>query len=264
MNEWDDSAARRVAAQARYTEVMTTPAPESTSAYADAGVIGFVFGEMWRRGVLSERDRRWITLACCDVSDAVDPIEMHAWAALNSGDISPEEYDEYLLFFATQAGWPKGSAVALSGIKAMHRLAEEHDAAPRPLDFEPWVEPTSDDARRERGRAAYEDIHGAAAPPAETVFGGRGYLDFLYGEIWTRERHLTRRDRRIIAICCAGALRVDEEAREHLRAALATGDLTYAELQELVLHYAVYVGWLLGRHLDSLLIDAADELGERT
>jgi len=32
------------------------------------------------------------------------------------------------------------------------------------------------------------------------------------------------------------------------------GELTYEELQELVLHYAVYLGWTFGRRLDDILV----------
>ena len=61
---------------------MTTPAPPAIGAYIDAGVIGFVFGEMWRRGVLTPRDRRWVTLACVGVAGAPVPMETHTYAAL--------------------------------------------------------------------------------------------------------------------------------------------------------------------------------------
>ena len=97
--------------------------------------------------------------------------------------------------------------------------------------------------------------------PGTTAFRGRASLDFLYGEIWTRTKHLTRRDRRIVSICCAAAGGIDEEAAEHLSAALAMEELTYEELQELVVHYAVYLGWTLGRRLDDLLVQAARDAG---
>jgi 4-carboxymuconolactone decarboxylase len=54
------------------------------------------------------------------------------------------------------------------------------------------------------------------------------------------------------------------ETREQVRAALVTGDLTYEELQELVMHFGVYCGWLLGRQLDDVLVEVADELGVAT
>ncbi len=64
-----------------------------------------------------------------------------------------------------------------------------------------------------------------------------------------------------MSICCAAFAGVEEEVSEHLRAALSTEDLTYEELQELVVHYAVYLGWLSGRRLDDLLVAVARDLG---
>ena len=264
MPEWADRAERRASARAEYEHIMTTGSPDPTGAYIESGVIGFVFGEMWRRGVLTPRDRRLITLTCVGAAGAGVPIETHVWAALNSGDLTSEEFDEFVLHFATQLGWPKAAPMSMHGMFSMLRLAEERGEDPVPLDFEPWTEPTDDAARRARGEAGFAAVHGD--PPGDddaaiTAFRGRAYLDYLYGEIWTRDRHLTRRDRRIVSICGAASVGVDEETRAHVRAALAMGDLTYEELQELVVHYAVYLGWNLGSHLDRIVVAAAGELG---
>jgi 4-carboxymuconolactone decarboxylase len=245
MSEWTNRDDRQSDARAEYEKIMTTPAPDPTGAYIDSGVIGFVFGEMWRRGVLTARDRRWITLSCVAACDAAIPIETHSWAALNSGDVTIEEFDEFLLHLGTQLGWPKASALNLQGMLSAFKLAEQRGEPPRDIEFEPWTDPIDDEVRRQRGEAAYRDVHGAAPPP----------------EVWTREQYLTRRDRRIISICCCAAVGVDTETREHLRAALANKEMSFEELQELVVHYAVYVGWPLGRHLDDLLVEAATELG---
>jgi 4-carboxymuconolactone decarboxylase len=260
-SEWSNRDDRQADAKAEYEKIMTTGSPDPTGAYIDAGVIGFVFGEMWRRGVLTPRDRRFITLSCVGAMGADIPIETHSWAAVNSGDLSIEEFDEFVLHFGTQLGWPKASAMNMQMMVSAFKHAEQAGRQPQPLDFEPWVDPEDDDVRRARGEAAYREVHGQDAPPAETAFRGRGYLDYLYGEIWTRDRYLSRRDRRIISICCCGTVGVDRETREHLRAAMATGDMTFEELQELVFHYAIYVGWPLGRHLDDLLVEAAAEAG---
>ena len=50
MTSWKTSEERQASARARYEEVMTTPAGPGTTAYTNAGVVGFVFGEMWQRG----------------------------------------------------------------------------------------------------------------------------------------------------------------------------------------------------------------------
>jgi 4-carboxymuconolactone decarboxylase len=260
--EFDNREDRQAAARAEYERIMTTPSPDPTGAYIESGVIGFVFGEMWRRGVLTARDRRFITLSCVGAAGALTPIETHVWAALNSGDLTYAEYDELVLFFGTQLGWPKASVLHWHGVMSALRLSEERGEPLAQHDLERWADPADDETRRRRGEAAYLDVHGVTCPTtAPTAFRGRAYLDFLYGEIWTRARHLTRRDRRIVSICCAGAAQVDEEVAEHLRAALAMEDLTYEELQELVVHYTVYLGWTLGRHLDDLLVQAARDAG---
>ena len=113
--------------------------------------------------------------------------------------------------------------------------------------------------RPRRGRLR----RGARRPPAPapTAFRGRAYLDFLYGEVWTRDEYLTRRDRRLVSICCSAELGADTETTEHLEAALRNGELNYEELQEVVMHVAVYLGWIVARRLDDLLVAAAERTG---
>jgi 4-carboxymuconolactone decarboxylase len=261
VSEWSNRDERQASARAEYERIMTSNSPDPTGAYIETGVIGFVFGEMWQRGVLTARDRRLITLSCVGAAGALTPIETHVWAALNSDDLTYAEFDEFVLFFGTQLGWPKASVLSMQGMMSAFRLAEERNQPLEQHDFERWVDPVDEETRRARGEAAYFDIHGVPSPPTTTAFRRGAYLDFLYGEIWTREKHLTRRDRRIVSICCAAASGVDEETAEHLRAALGANELTYDELQELVVHYAVYLGWTFGRHLDDLLVVAATDAG---
>jgi len=258
MTQWEDRDARRTDAQASYLDVMTTPGPGPQYVYYDAGVVGFVFGEMWSRPGLTRKERRWVTLSCVGAADATVPIESHVYAAMKSGDCTLEEMDEFTLHFATQMGWPKGQAVNMAVITQGARVAQEAGEPARSPDVLLWAEPTTPDARRARGTAAYEDVMRAAAPDARTAFRGLGYLDYLFGEIWTRPR-LTRKERRIVSICCAAAIGADRETEAHLIAARDSGDLTYEEVQEVVLHFAVYLGWLLGSKLDDLVVSVWED-----
>lgn len=149
----------------------------------------------------------------------------------------------------------------MHGAIAMTKLAEQRGEEEVPsIKFVPWTEPVADEERHARGDTAYGAVHGRPPPPSTTPFLRNAYLDYLYGEIWTREAHLTRRDRRIINICCCAAVGVASETRAHLEAALQNGELTFDQLQELVVHFAVYVGWALGRQLDDLLLEVGQQL----
>lgn len=260
MTEFSSREDRQAVARAEYEHIMTTASPDPSGAYIEAGVIGYVFGEMWRRGVLTPRDRRWITLTCVGAAGSVLPIDTHVYAALKSGDITYSEFDEFVLHFGTQSGWPKASVMQMYGMASAFKIAEENGEELTPQPYELWAEPVDDDARRARGHEAYRYVHGTEPQAAATPFHGRARLDYLYGEVWSRRKYLTRRDRRIISICSAASDGVDEEVIEHLRAALTLGDMTRNELEELVIHFAVYLGWNLGRRLDDLLIGVAADL----
>jgi hypothetical protein len=52
---------RRRRGEAMYLEVMTVPPDQSPSPYHQAGLLDFVFAEIWTRPGLSRRDRRWVT-----------------------------------------------------------------------------------------------------------------------------------------------------------------------------------------------------------
>jgi 4-carboxymuconolactone decarboxylase len=248
-----DRDLRLASARANYHEVMTSPGPDPVKPYYEGGVVGFVFGEMWPRPGLSRRDRRWITLACVGAMGAISPIETHIFAALNSGDCTLEELEEFNLFFAAQCGWPRGQVVDRYIEAAVQKLGLERGS------FERWAEPMESNGRLKKGRAAYEEIMCVPPPDTDTVFRRVGYFDYLYGEIWQRPV-LTRRERRLIALSCAPV--VVTEAGAHAYAALKSSDLSFEELQELVLHVAVYVGWQNGALLDGIVVDAMKRTAE--
>ncbi len=84
------------------------PPPPDTP-YAGAGILNFVFGEVWQRPGLSVRDRRVATVAAVALDDTVIPIRSHVYGALKSGDLTVEEMLELTLHFAVYSGWPKAS-----------------------------------------------------------------------------------------------------------------------------------------------------------
>ena len=101
---------------------------------------------------------------------------------------------------------------------------------------------TVDTDRSERGRRAFAEVMTFSPPDDSTPATEHGLIDFVFGEVWTRPG-LSRRDRRFITLPCVAAADAEEPLREHVYAALNSGDLTIAEMRETVLHFAVYSGW---------------------
>ncbi len=96
--------------EAAFREINCLPfAPARDNPYSGAGILNFVFGEMWLRPGLGMKERRLITVACVGFQDAQYPIVSHAYAALKSGDVSFDEMDELALHFAAHYGWLKAS-----------------------------------------------------------------------------------------------------------------------------------------------------------
>jgi len=127
MNDQDDAARELAAARTetgrrRYREVMVSDAPPPLTPYLDKGVVDSVFGELWDRPGLARRDRRWITLACVAAAAVDEPIKQHVYAALASGDITREEFQEFVLHFAYYAGWPRASALEMAYYEACARI----------------------------------------------------------------------------------------------------------------------------------------------
>ncbi len=103
-------------------------APTRDNPYTGAGILNFVFGEMWLRAGLGMKERRLITVACVAFQDAQLPIISHVYAALKSRDVSFEEMDELALHFAAYYGWPKGSHLNQVIGEQKQRVLEEWSA----------------------------------------------------------------------------------------------------------------------------------------
>lgn len=120
-----------------------------------------------------------------------------------------------------------------------------------------------------RGRARFAEVMPYPAPESDAPFVRDGVIAAVFGDLWTRDG-LTTKERRLISITCVCAASVPEAVEDHLRSALVSGDLTVAELQEFVLHFAYYAGWprasVAHRTLTRILaeLDPADGAGDPT
>jgi len=99
--------------------------------------------------------------------------------------------------------------------------------------------------RWERGREMLERVHAGAVRAPER--GVSAFMDVmleqLFAEVWSREEQLPMRDRRLLLLGVCAALGESAIFRVQARAALARGELSAAELREVLLHLAPYAGY---------------------
>ncbi len=128
--DWASESDRLDVGEQKYLSVMAGRVRRGAGAYPHQGVLQTVFAELWPRGVITQRERRLITLACVGLSYAPTPITMHTQVAMETGDLTYRELEEVNLHMAFYAGWPctssmtTATAVALQALKAQDSAAE--------------------------------------------------------------------------------------------------------------------------------------------
>lgn len=234
-----------------YRDVMLTDPPEMLTPLQRAEV-EFVFGNVWSRPDLGRRERRLVTIACVAAADTDQPIEDHVYAALKSGDISIEAMLEIVLHFAVYCGWPKASNLERHVRLQWARVQQERGGDPQPLPplSNDSLGPNDWDARIAGGRAEFADVNLVPAPPQDSPYQHAGILNFVFGHVWMRPG-LDRRSRRFVTIACVGLDDAQMPIQSHVGSALGSGDVTKAEMDELILHFSAYYGFPKGQVLQA-------------
>ena len=98
---------------------------------------------------------------------------------------------------------------------------------------------------RELGRAKMEEVYGFSVDP-DQIEGPyvATTVDHLFGAVWTRPA-LGVRDRRLMTLGMLAALGQHQLIEIQFQSALEKGELDEAQVREIVLHVAHYVGWPL-------------------
>jgi 4-carboxymuconolactone decarboxylase len=199
------------------------------------------FAEVWSGSGLNTRDRRFVTLACVAGVVDVPQMDAHVYAALKSGDMSILQLNEFTLHFAVYCGWPKASQLEAS-VRAQWQQVHHEAGEPAPtlpvLDVTDLGTPDPAD-RIAEGIRCFEDINLISAPPPDSPYFYAGILNYVFGHLWLRPG-LTRRDRRLITIPCVGVSDAMNPIWSHVTSALGSGDISYAEMEELIRHFDVY------------------------
>jgi 4-carboxymuconolactone decarboxylase len=112
---------------------------------------------------------------------------------------------------------------------------------------------SDDEAMSERRRIGLEkmaEVYGweVSDAPGDDFFGMT--VDHLFSEVWTRDG-LSQRERRIFLLGLIIASGLDDVIELQLDTALRLGELDAAELRDIVIFTANYVGWPKGAKLNT-------------
>jgi 4-carboxymuconolactone decarboxylase len=213
--------------------------------------------EVWSRDGLGSRERRLVSVACVGFACTPEPIVDEVYAALDGGELTIDEMLEVVLHFAVYCGWPKASNLEMYVRQSWARVQEERGDDPKPLPTlrADNAELGSNDwnQRIARGAQEFRDVNLVPAPPSDSPYQHAGILNFVFGHVWQRPR-LGRRDRRVVTVACVGLCEAPIPISSHVGSALNTGDISKAEMDELILQFRAYDG---DRRADTLR-DAAE------
>lgn len=223
-----------------YRTVMMVDAPPPPSLTDSAGREQ-PLGNVWSRPGLSIRDRRIVTLACVGAVVDVLQLDAHVYAALKSGDLSIAQLNEFTLHFAVYCGWPKASQFEQSVRTQWQRIHEEAGEATPPFPVLDVADlGTADpELRIAEGVRCFEEINLISAPSPDSPYFYAGILNYVFGHVWLRPG-LSRRERRLITIPCVGVSDAANPIWSHVTSALGSGDLSFDEMEELIVHFGAY------------------------
>jgi 4-carboxymuconolactone decarboxylase len=83
---------------------LKTVAPEFAKLTQD-----FLFGDIWKRPGLSQRDKSLITVTCLVALNRIEQVEFHLKKALENG-LTKEELVAAITHIAFYAGWPTAAS----------------------------------------------------------------------------------------------------------------------------------------------------------
>jgi 4-carboxymuconolactone decarboxylase len=75
--------------------------------------VDHLFGDIWTRPGLSLRDRRLLLIGMLAGQGLNDVLDIQIPAALESGDLTPDELRETAIFLTHYIGWPLGSRLSV-------------------------------------------------------------------------------------------------------------------------------------------------------
>ena len=127
----EGSAFERGAAMMRrvYGDAIPVP-PEGAMAFTDV-MVRSLFAEVWDRDILSIRDRRLLLMGAIAAYGATEVWGLQVRAALDNGELTPEELRETLVILAPYAGYPLVAPLVGACEEAINAWREVSDGQER-------------------------------------------------------------------------------------------------------------------------------------
>jgi 4-carboxymuconolactone decarboxylase len=101
--------------QQKVLDDLTAVAPEFAKLTQD-----FLFGEIWKRPELSQRDKSLITVTCLVALNRIEIVDFHLEKAFENG-LTKEELLAAITHIAFYAGWPS----AVSGFVHLKKVIDQ-------------------------------------------------------------------------------------------------------------------------------------------
>ena len=116
------------------------------------------------------------------------------------------------------------------------------------------TEQTAKDARQARGLAWFHYVMTQPRTELRSPMVKVASNDFCFGDVWSRPG-LDLRARRMLTLACVAMTGAEISIRTHVYAALNSGDITFEEMQEVILHVSVYAGLPRAAALEPILAE---------
>src|SRR5690606_25994201 len=186
-----------------------------------------LYGDVWRRGELSLRERSLVTIASLIATGKTAQLTGHLGRGLDNG-LLPTETSGLLAHLAIYSGWP--NAVSALAVYEQVYTARKIDTATLRAAV-PRLSASADDALP----GASDAVAGRAPKFAQLT------RDVVFDDLWRRS-DLTARDRSLATIAALASMGDADQLAFYVRRGLDAG-LTHEQITEAVTHLGFYAGW---------------------
>jgi 4-carboxymuconolactone decarboxylase len=186
-----------------------------------------LYGDVWRRGELSLRERSLVTIASLIATGKTAQLTGHLGRGLDNGLLATET-SALLAHLAIYSGWP--NAVSALAVYEQVYTARKIDTATLRVAV-PRLSASADDALPGASGA----VAGRAPKFAQLT------RDVVFDDLWRRS-DLTARDRSLATIAALTSMGDADQLAFYVRRGLDAG-LTHEQITEAVTHLGFYAGW---------------------